>query len=215
MDSPLKPSFSNSNIAGLSTWILLVLFWWSVWLVSAESVCSPITLIVIPSKVIRFETVTRFGLTLTTTIDNKFLFFQLMPYFVMDTLSDFSGVPGLFVTCVFSASLSTLSSGFNALSAVTWDDFLKHTRLGLLDEKHQKTLNKITAIFYGVLSILLAFVVGRIGSVLKVASLVCLNNYRWPYDWLNFEHSGRDLVVWLLDWTTVSPLSVGDSLSIS
>lgn len=91
-----------------------------------------------------------------------------MPYFVMDTMANFPGVPGLFVTCVFSASLSTLSSGYNALSAVTWDDFLKHTRLGHLSEQSQKTLNKLTGIFYGILSILMAFIVGQIGSVLKV-----------------------------------------------
>lgn len=93
-----------------------------------------------------------------------------MPYFVMDTMSEFKGLPGIFVTCVFSASLSTLSSGFNALSAVTWDDFLKETRLGCLSEQHQKNFNKMTAIFYGILSILMAFIVGQIGSVLKVNS---------------------------------------------
>lgn len=90
-----------------------------------------------------------------------------MPYFVMETLSDFPGVAGLFVCCVFSASLSTLSSGrtsldfgqyqsdfwsmifkgklfnrlghhagFNALAAVTWDDFLSRTRLANLEEHH-------------------------------------------------------------------------------
>lgn len=30
---------------------------------------------------------------------------QLMPYYVMDTLSRFPGLPGLFVACVFSGSL--------------------------------------------------------------------------------------------------------------
>lgn len=52
-----------------------------------------------------------------------------MPYFVMDTLNQFPGAAGLFVCCVFSAALSTLSSGFNALAAVTWDDILSKTPL--------------------------------------------------------------------------------------
>lgn len=69
-------------------------------------------------------------------INLEFGLLQLMPYFVMETLSDYPGVAGLFVCCVFSASLSTLSSGFNALAAVTWDDFLSRTRLGNLEEKH-------------------------------------------------------------------------------
>lgn len=30
---------------------------------------------------------------------------QLVPYFVMDTLSKYNGLPGLFVACVFSGAL--------------------------------------------------------------------------------------------------------------
>lgn len=57
-----------------------------------------------------------------------------MPYFVMETLHQFPGAPGLFVCCVFSAALSTLSSGFNALAAVTWDDILSKTPLSKLSD---------------------------------------------------------------------------------
>lgn len=51
---------------------------------------------------------------------------QMMPYYVMETMSMVPGIPGLFTACIFSAALSTLSSGFNSLAAVTWDDMLKH-----------------------------------------------------------------------------------------
>ncbi|RWS27382.1 sodium-coupled monocarboxylate transporter 1-like protein 1 [Leptotrombidium deliense] len=94
---------------------------------------------------------------------------QLMPFFVMETLSDYPGVPGLFVSCVFSASLSTLSSGFNALAAVTWDDFLSRTNVSKLSESQTKTLSKIVAASYGLLAIGMAFMVGQIGSVLQAA----------------------------------------------
>lgn len=97
------------------------------------------------------------------------LIIKLVPYFVMETLSSFPGVPGLFVSGVFSASLSTLSSGFNALSAVTWDDFLKQTRFGKMSESKIKLVNKMTAAFYGILTIIMAFLAGRIGSVLQAA----------------------------------------------
>ncbi|XP_022704876.1 sodium-coupled monocarboxylate transporter 2-like isoform X2 [Varroa jacobsoni] len=50
---------------------------------------------------------------------------QLMPFIVQDLLRDYPGLSGLLVASVFSGSLSTLSSGYNALSAVTWDDFVR------------------------------------------------------------------------------------------
>ena len=36
---------------------------------------------------------------------------QLVPLFVMDILGDYPGVPGIFVSCIISGSLSSLSSG--------------------------------------------------------------------------------------------------------
>ena len=50
---------------------------------------------------------------------------QLMPLYVMDTLSDFPGVPGLFIAGIFSASLSTVSATLNSLAAVILEDFVK------------------------------------------------------------------------------------------
>ncbi|RWS07705.1 sodium-coupled monocarboxylate transporter 1-like protein 1 [Dinothrombium tinctorium] len=94
---------------------------------------------------------------------------QLMPFFVMQTLSDFKGVPGLFVSCVFSASLSTLSSGFNALAAITWDDFLSRTNVKKLSASSTSILGKIIAASYGLLAIGMAFLVGQVGSVLQAA----------------------------------------------
>lgn len=91
---------------------------------------------------------------------------QLMPFFVMDTMGDIQGLPGLFVACVFSGALSTLSSGYNALATVTWDDFLKHS----FDKCHPKwgvIVTKLVAAGFGLLSIAIAFVVGRLGTVLQ------------------------------------------------
>ena len=94
---------------------------------------------------------------------------QLMPFFVMRQLSQYPGVPGLFVACVFSASLSTLSSGYNALSTVTWDDFLRHTSLANMSERRVKLVCKLIGASYGLLSILTAFFVGLVGNVLQAA----------------------------------------------
>lgn len=44
---------------------------------------------------------------------------------VMDRLTFLPGLPGLFVACLFSASLSSISSGLNALAIVILEDILK------------------------------------------------------------------------------------------
>lgn len=43
----------------------------------------------------------------------------------MDLLGSYPGVPGLFVACVYSAALSTVSSGLNSLAAVCLKDFIQ------------------------------------------------------------------------------------------
>ncbi|XP_070835607.1 solute carrier family 5 member 6 isoform X4 [Chaetodon trifascialis] len=46
-------------------------------------------------------------------------------YFVMDMLQGLPGLPGLFIACLFSAALSTISSAFNSLATVTMEDLIK------------------------------------------------------------------------------------------
>eukprot|EP00069_Balaena_mysticetus_P010346 bmy_06780T0 len=50
---------------------------------------------------------------------------QLMPYFVMELFATMPGLPGLFVACAFSGTLSTVAASINALATVTFEDFVK------------------------------------------------------------------------------------------
>ncbi|KAL3207623.1 hypothetical protein MRX96_010098 [Rhipicephalus microplus] len=50
---------------------------------------------------------------------------QLLPLYVMDILGSLHGIPGLFVSGIFSGALSTVSSGVNSLAAVTLEDIIK------------------------------------------------------------------------------------------
>lgn len=93
---------------------------------------------------------------------------QLMPYIVQDLLSNYPGLSGLLVSSVFSGSLSTLSSGYNALAAVTWDDFIR-PRVNLSD-KRAVLLTKAIAAGYGVLSISIAFLTGTMESIVQASS---------------------------------------------
>ncbi|XP_023162205.2 putative sodium-dependent multivitamin transporter [Drosophila hydei] len=98
---------------------------------------------------------------------------QIMPLFALDTMGQYPGLCGLFVSGIFSASLSTVSSAVTSLSAVTLEDYLKPLyktifKRPLIDS--QSTLpTKIIACIYGLLCILLAFGAGSMGGVLQAS----------------------------------------------
>ncbi|CAF4155602.1 unnamed protein product [Rotaria sordida] len=62
---------------------------------------------------------------------------QILPYFVMEVLGDKKGIPGIFLACVFSGSLSTISSGLNSLAAVIIEDFYKGLMSRQLSDERQ------------------------------------------------------------------------------
>lgn len=95
---------------------------------------------------------------------------QLMPYYVLDTMSHVPGLTGFFVACIFSGSLSTLSSGFNALAAVTWEDYFKNNIN--ISEKMSVHVVKLLAMFYGLLAIGFSFVMGRLGTVMQASMAI-------------------------------------------
>nr|XP_016941212.1 putative sodium-dependent multivitamin transporter [Drosophila suzukii] len=98
---------------------------------------------------------------------------QVMPLFALDTMGQYPGLCGLFVSGIFSASLSTISSAVTSLSAVTLEDYLKPLykaifKRTLIDSK--STLpTKIVACIFGLLCIGLAFVAGSMGGVLQAS----------------------------------------------
>ncbi|GFR09668.1 putative sodium-dependent multivitamin transporter [Trichonephila clavata] len=94
---------------------------------------------------------------------------QILPYFVMISLTMLPGLPGLFVAGVFSASLSSVSSAINSLAAVTVEDFLHPVWFHRMSEKRVTIFTKLIAFSYGILCILLTLVVDRLGGVLQAA----------------------------------------------
>ncbi|XP_069829326.1 sodium-dependent multivitamin transporter isoform X2 [Dendropsophus ebraccatus] len=93
---------------------------------------------------------------------------QMVLYFVMDILQDFPGLPGLFVACLFSGALSTISSAFNSLATVTMEDLIKPYYPGLT-ESRATLLSKGLALTYGLLCLGMAYISSLMGSVLQAA----------------------------------------------
>uniref|UniRef100_A0A3B4WG61 Solute carrier family 5 member 6 n=1 Tax=Seriola lalandi dorsalis TaxID=1841481 RepID=A0A3B4WG61_SERLL len=96
-------------------------------------------------------------------------FRQMVIYFVMDMLQDLPGLPGLFVACLFSAALSTISSAFNSLATVTMEDLIK-PHFPAMTEARATLLSKALAMSYGLLCLAMAYLTHLMGdSVLQVA----------------------------------------------
>lgn len=56
---------------------------------------------------------------------------QLLPLYVVETMGMVPGLSGLFVSGIFSGSLSTVSSALNSLAAVTYQDYIMVSRFKL------------------------------------------------------------------------------------
>ncbi|KAH0502966.1 sodium-coupled monocarboxylate transporter 1 [Microtus ochrogaster] len=93
---------------------------------------------------------------------------QLMPYLVLDILRNYPGVPGLFVACAYSGTLSTVSSSINALAAVTVEDLVR-PHFKSLSEKSLSWISQGMSVLYGALCIGMAAVASLMGALLQAA----------------------------------------------
>lgn len=94
---------------------------------------------------------------------------QLLPLLVMDILGSYPGLPGLFVAGVFSAALSSLSTGLNSLSAVVLEDFFKTlVPVPLTDRQTSYIMRGVVAVC-GTICVGLVLVVEKLGSVLQLS----------------------------------------------
>lgn len=93
---------------------------------------------------------------------------QMVLYFVMDVFKDLPGLPGLFVACLFSGALSTISSAFNSLATVTMEDLIK-PHFPQMAESRATLLSKGLALAYGLVCLAMAYIASMMGSVLQAA----------------------------------------------
>uniref|UniRef100_UPI00398F4ACD solute carrier family 5 member 6a n=1 Tax=Pristiophorus japonicus TaxID=55135 RepID=UPI00398F4ACD len=93
---------------------------------------------------------------------------QMVLYFVMDVLRDYPGLPGLFIACLFSGALSTISSAFNSLATVTMTDLIKPC-YPHMTETRATLISKCLALGYGLLCLGMAYIASLMGSVLQAA----------------------------------------------
>ncbi|XP_030187876.1 sodium-coupled monocarboxylate transporter 2 isoform X2 [Lynx canadensis] len=93
---------------------------------------------------------------------------QLMPYFVMEIFFTMPGLPGLFVACAFSGTLSTVAASINALATVTFEDFVKSC-FPRLSDKLSTWISKGLCLLFGVMCTSMAVAASLMGGVVQAA----------------------------------------------
>lgn len=101
---------------------------------------------------------------------------QILPLLAIDLLKNFPGLNGLFIACIYAASLSTVSSCLNALATVCLYDFFKPLYMHIkhvneLGDKFATNISKLIAAVFGVLVIGLSFLCQYLGSTVVQAAL--------------------------------------------
>ncbi|XP_018397564.1 PREDICTED: putative sodium-dependent multivitamin transporter [Cyphomyrmex costatus] len=98
---------------------------------------------------------------------------MLMPLYIMDTVSNIPGLPGIFIAGIFSAGLSTISAAQNSLAAVTLEDYVKPLYKKCIGHEFSPTKSaftaKVLAFTFGIISIALAFLAQFLGGLLQAS----------------------------------------------
>ena len=89
---------------------------------------------------------------------------QVLALFTMEVLG-YPGLPGLMLACIFSSSLSTVSSSLNSMAACVWEDFLIK-KLGHIRESNITVIMKMIVVAFGVICLGMAFVAKNIGGTM-------------------------------------------------
>jgi sodium-coupled monocarboxylate transporter 8/12 len=79
-------------------------------------------------------------------------------------------MPGLLISAIFAASMSTISAGINALTTATLVDFYQRLWGKAEGFEKQVTLARIWTVIYGLAVLGLAFVVQRLGTLLEASN---------------------------------------------
>ncbi|KAK3908024.1 Sodium-coupled monocarboxylate transporter 2 [Frankliniella fusca] len=95
---------------------------------------------------------------------------QLLPFYVMELAGAVPGLPGVFMSGVFSAALSSMSTSLNSMTGVIWEDLVRPHLKRPVSEQRASQLLKLLVVVIGAACVGLVFLVERMGAALVQAS---------------------------------------------
>lgn len=95
---------------------------------------------------------------------------RILPYFVVNELP--RGLPGLLVAAIFAATMSTVSSGINALSTASIVDFYQRSMGRTPEPDRLLRISKWLTGLYGVLATAVAFLMPLLGTLIEATNKI-------------------------------------------
>ncbi len=95
---------------------------------------------------------------------------RILPYFVINELP--VGIPGVLIAAIFAATMSTVSSGINALSTATIMDFYRRNLKVEPEAERLLSLSKWLTLVYGLLATAAGFVVPLLGTLIEATNKI-------------------------------------------
>ncbi|XP_037947005.1 sodium-coupled monocarboxylate transporter 2-like [Teleopsis dalmanni] len=95
---------------------------------------------------------------------------KLVPLFIQDVIGHLKGMPGIFISSIFSAALSSLSAVLNSIAGVCYFDYIKpfvvHT------DAKANAIMKVLVVLMGIYCVLGGFIVQNFNSIMQLISTV-------------------------------------------
>uniref|UniRef100_A0A146LI51 Sodium-coupled monocarboxylate transporter 2 n=1 Tax=Lygus hesperus TaxID=30085 RepID=A0A146LI51_LYGHE len=96
---------------------------------------------------------------------------QVTPMFVLEAVGHIKGIPGLFLSGVFAAALSTMATAINAVAAIIYEDFIVALLKKRPQDKVASRYMKWTSLIIGIITVSLVFLVEKLGAVVVISSM--------------------------------------------
>lgn len=97
---------------------------------------------------------------------------KLVPRFVKDVAGHINGMQGIFISCVFSASLSTVSAGLHAVSGVIYGDYIRPLKLFAHTDANANLTMRILIFLLGSVCAFGGVLVERFQSIFAIMNTV-------------------------------------------